>query len=413
MITYVFLFERRTTMTRWDQLLTNTTLVTMENSTYSIIEKAALAIEKGKIAWLGPILELPIHMADHAKETLDYSGHCVTPGLIDCHTHLVYAGNRANEFEMRLNGESYEAIAKAGGGIQSTVNAVRQTPEPFLLEQSLARAKAMQAQGVTTVEIKSGYGLDFENEIKMLRVAKSIGETLKLDIHPTFLGAHALPKEFKDNPDGYIDLVCDKILPAVAEKKLATAVDAFCETIGFTPEQVDKVFKTAQALGLNIRIHAEQLSNQGGAALAAKYQALSADHLEYIDEASVVKMAEANMTAVLLPGAFYFLRETKKPPIDLFRKHQVPIAIATDCNPGTSPTTSLPLMMNMACTLWEMTPEEALCGVTINAAKALGIESSQGSLKVGKAAKLAIWQIEHPAQLSYQFGSSLLKQLIL
>jgi imidazolonepropionase len=394
-------------MQQWDLLFINGNIATFQNNDYGLLEKSALAVSEGKIVWLGAMQELPVTAAQDAKQVVDLKGKLLTPGLIDCHTHVVYAGNRANEFEQRLNGVSYEEIAKAGGGIRSTVKAVREASKYELLAQSLPRVKSMLQQGVTTIEIKSGYGLDTVNEIKMLRVAKEISETLSVRVCPTFLGAHALPNEFQGQPDAYIDLICEETLPAVAEQRLATCVDAFCEGIGFSPEQVERVFARAKEFGLNVKLHAEQLSNLHGAALAAKYQALSADHLEYLDEAGVKAMKAAGTVAVLLPGAFYFLKETKKPPVDLLRQYGVPIALATDCNPGSSPTTSLPLMLNMACTLWQMTPLEALRAVTVNAARALGLQNEIGSLEIGKQADLAVWNCEHSSQLAYEFGGVL------
>ena len=309
-----------------------------------------------------------------------------TPGLVDCHTHLVFGGSRAKEFELRLEGATYEEIARAGGGIVSTVKATREADLESLVEQTRPRLEAILAEGVTTIEIKSGYGLDLETELRMLKAARQLGREYPVEVKTTFLGAHALPPEYKDRADDYIDFVRDKVLPAAARLGLADAADAFCEKIGFTAGQTEKIFQKAAELGLPIKLHAEQLSDQGGAALAAKYKALSADHLEYVSEDGVRAMAESGTVAVLLPGAFYVLRETQLPPVDLFRKHNVPIALATDCNPGTSPVTSILLMLNMACTLFRMTPHEALKGVTINGAKALGIQDAVGTLEIGKQA---------------------------
>lgn len=371
---------------------------------YGFQKNAALASKNGKIAWIGSMQNLPTNYAELTHHVYNVQGRCLTPGLIDCHTHLVYAGNRANEFEMRLNGVSYSEIAKNGGGIQSTVNATRSASEETLFAQSIIRAQELIKEGVTTIEIKSGYGLDLPSELKILRVAKRIEEHLPVHILRTFLGAHSIPNEFKERPNEYIDIVCKEMIPVIAKEKLAHAVDVFCENIAFNLEQTKRVFETAKKHGLQIKCHSEQLSNSGSAELSAQYGALSADHLEYLSESGVEALAKSNTAAVLLPGAFYFLRETKFPPIDLLRKYKVPIAIATDCNPGTSPTTSLLLMLNMACTLFRFTPEEALIGVTRNAAKALGIENSYGTLEVGKKACMVSWDITHPAELSYQFG---------
>ena len=391
----------------WDSLWINARLVTMEaGSAYGLIDSGAIATQAGRITWVGNYHDLPDAPKTLAKTVHDVQGRCITPAFIDSHTHLVYGGNRSHEFEQRLQGVSYEEITRAGGGIQSTVNATRALSEEKLLETSLVRAKAMMANGVATIEIKSGYGLDLETELKILRVAKRIGELLPVTIHPTFLGAHLVPKEFQDNADGYIDYICQEILPTVVRDGLAETVDVFCEKIAFNLAQTEKVFAAAEARGLQIKCHAEQLSQFGATELAAKYQALSVDHLEFLTEAGVKALAASKTVAVLLPGAFYFLREKQLPPIDLLRAYQIPIAIATDCNPGTSPTTSLLLMLNMACTLFRLTPEEALQGVTINAAKALGFAAECGTLTVGKRADLAIWDVEHPVELVYAFGSN-------
>jgi imidazolonepropionase len=387
---------------QWDALWINCLLATCEENgmPYGLMEDAALAIKDGKIAWIGPMSEL----SGEAAMVRDVQGRCVTPGLIDCHTHVVYAGNRYKEFEMRLNGASYEEIARAGGGIRSTVAATRAASEDELLQQSLIRARALMASGVTTLEIKSGYGLDLETELKILRVAKKIEELLPVTISATFLGAHTVPAEYQDRADDYIDLVCQVMIPEIAKEKLAQNIDVFCEKIAFNLDQTKKVFETAKKYGLGIKCHAEQLSDSGSAALAAQYHALSVDHLEFVSEKSVEAIARAGTVAVLLPGAFYFLREKQVPPIELLRKHRVPMAIATDCNPGTSPVTSLLLMLSMACTLFRLTPLEALMGVTRNAAKALGLEKTHGTLKVGKVADFVIWDVAHPAELAYQIG---------
>jgi imidazolonepropionase len=370
---------------------------------YGLIEDGAIALKGDRIAAVGTARDLLGNANAKHAAVHDATGRCITPGLIDCHTHLVYGGSRAREFERRLEGATYEEIARAGGGIRSTVAATRALSEDALCEASRPRLEALLAEGVTTVEIKSGYGLDAASEAKSLRVARRLGRNLPVTIATTFLGAHALPPEYAGRPDAFIDAVVEEMLPAVAREGLADAVDAFCEGIGFTPAQVERVFQAARRLGLPVKLHAEQLSNLGGAALAARYGALSADHLEYIDEAGVSAMAAAGTVAVLLPGAFYFLREKQLPPMDLFRKHGVPIAISTDCNPGTSPVTSLLLMLNMACTLFRMTPEQALAGVTRNAARALGL-GDRGALEVGKLADFVVWDIAEPAELSYRFG---------
>jgi imidazolonepropionase len=371
---------------------------------YGVIEKAGIAVVDGNIAWIGLQEQIPDRAAEQAKNVYRLKDAWITPGLIDCHTHLVYAGIRASEFEMRLNGATYEEISAAGGGIMSTVNAVRAATQEELYLASTSRLKAFQKEGVTTVEIKSGYGLDTANERKMLEVIRRLGENFAITVCPTFLGAHALPPEFKGRSDAYVDLVIDEMLPAFAAENLADAVDMFCERIAFTPEQTESVFRAAIKRGLNVKLHAEQLSNQKGAVLAAKYNALSADHLEYVDPEGIAAMASAGMVAVLLPGAFYFLKETRKPPIEQFRQAGIPMAISTDCNPGTSPTTSPLLMMNFACVLFEMTPAEALAGFTIHAARALALEKRVGSLEVGKKADFAIWDISEPAELAYHLG---------
>lgn len=363
----------------------------------------AIGVRNGIIAWAGAQGDLPGAPETLAKTVHDGGGRYVTPGLIDCHTHLVYGGNRAREFEMRLQGESYENIAKAGGGILSTVNATRKASEDELLAAALPRLDSLMAEGVTGIEIKSGYGLDLASEGKMLSVATRLGQETGIRIQRTFLGAHALPPEYKGRADDYIAHICDDMLPALHQAGLVDAVDAFCEKIAFTPAQTERIFKTARSLGLPVKLHAEQLSNQHGSALAARYHALSSDHLEYLDEDGVKAMKESGTVAVLLPGAFYFLRETQLPPIDLLRKHGVPIAIATDHNPGTSPVHSLLLMMNMACTIFRLTPEEALNGVTRHAAKALGWEDA-GRVEPGCRADFVLWDIGEAAELSYHIG---------
>ncbi|RDK12228.1 imidazolonepropionase [Cupriavidus lacunae] len=366
------------------------------------IRDAALVVEQGRIAWLGAAADLPDAWRGAPRH--DANGAWITPGLVDCHTHLVYGGQRADEFAMRLAGAGYEEIARAGGGIVSTVRATRAADEDTLFAQAAARLRPLLAEGVTAIEIKSGYGLNLEAERKQLRVARRLGEHFGISVHTTFLGAHALPPEYAGRADDYIDLVCNAMLPALAEEGLVDAVDAFCESIGFSIAQTERVFEAAARRGLRVKLHAEQLSNLGGAALAARHRALSADHLEHLDEAGVAAMAEAGTVAVLLPGAYYFLRDTNLPPIALLRQYGVPMAISTDHNPGTSPVTSLLLMMNMACTLFRLTVPEALAGVTVNAARALGAADRHGLLEVGRVADFALWRIDSPAELAYWFG---------
>lgn len=374
------------------------------------IRDGAVVVEQGRIAWLGRESELPAPYRQGRWH--DAKGAWITPGLIDCHTHLVYGGQRANEFAMRLNGASYEDIARAGGGIVSTVRATREQSEAALFAQAAGRLLPLLAEGVTAIEIKSGYGLDLATERKQLRVARRLGEAFGVSVHTTFLGAHALPPEYAGRADDYIDQVCETMLPALAQEGLVDAVDAFCEGIGFSPAQTERVFAAAQRHGLAVKLHAEQLSNLGGAALAARYRALSADHLEHLDEAGVAAMAEAGTVAVLLPGAYYFLRDTHLPPIDLLRRHGVPIALATDHNPGTSPVTSLLLMLNMGCTLFRLTVPEVLAGVTVHAARALGAAQQHGRLAVGRRADFALWQVQTPAELAYWFGRNPLAAVV-
>jgi imidazolonepropionase len=369
-----------------------------------VVEDGAVAATGGRIAFVGPRSELP-RDADAARaELLD--GRWVTPGLIDCHTHLVFGGDRAHEFELRLEGASYAEIAAAGGGILATVRATRVAGEDELLQAALPRLDALLAEGVTTVEVKSGYGLDLPTERRMLRAARRLGERRPVGISTSFLGAHALPPEAGGDKDAYADLVAREMLPAVAAEGLADAVDAFCEGIAFSPAQTARVFAAARALGLPVRLHADQLSDTGGAALAARFGALSADHLEHASEAGVAAMARAGTVAVVLPGAYYALRETKAPPVDLFRRHGVPMAVATDCNPGTSPLTSLLLATNMAATLFRLTVAECLAGVTREAARALGLLHETGTLQPGKQCDLAIWDVERLAELPYRMGFS-------
>ena len=397
-------------MPMWDTTLSNLHLATMTEGRgpYGAIADGALAIADGRIAWLGSAADLP---QGEAGTVIDGRGGWLTPGLIDCHTHLVYAGDRAGEFEQRLMGASYEEIARAGGGIASTVAATRKASAKELEASARQRLDALRAEGVTTIEIKSGYGLDHDTEIRMLEVARTLGREPGIEVRTSYLGAHALPREYADDRAGYLDLVCERVLPEVRAAGLADAVDAFCEGIAFTPDEVARVFAAARHQGLPVKLHADQLSDLGGAALAARFDALSADHLEYASEAGVAAMAAAGTVAVLLPGAFYTLRETRLPPIEAFRRHGVPIALASDCNPGSSPLTSLLAVLNLACTLFRLTPEEALAGVTRNAARALGL-ADRGTLEVGKRADLALWRIGRPAELSYWLGHSPLEVVL-
>ncbi|TJV00302.1 MAG: imidazolonepropionase [Mesorhizobium sp.] len=387
------------------RLWRNARLATMAESSagLGVVEHGAVAARDGRIVYAGPESEMPAAFLQGA-ETVDCDGRWITPGLIDCHTHLVYAGNRANEFEMRLAGATYEEVARAGGGIVSSVKSLRAASEDELVAQTLPRLDALMAEGVTSVEVKSGYGLDLDNEKKSLRAARRLGGERAVTIRTTCLAAHALPPEAKGDKDAFIDLVAKQIVPAVAAEGLADAVDGFCEGIAFSPEQMARVFDAAKALGLPVKLHADQLSNLHGAELAARYGALSADHLEYTDEAGAAAMAKAGTLATILPGAYYFIRETKKPPVDLFRRHGVKMAVATDSNPGTSPLTSLLLTMNMAATLFGLTVDECLAGVTREAARALGLLGKAGTLEAGKSADLAIWDIERAAELVYRMG---------
>ncbi|HEX7109201.1 MAG TPA: imidazolonepropionase [Aestuariivirga sp.] len=370
---------------------------------YGLIESGAVAIEKGVIKSVGP--DTP------NGEAVDCGGRLLTPGLIDCHTHLVYGGNRASEFEQRLNGATYADIAKAGGGIMSTVRATRIASEAELLESALRRLESLLAEGVTTIEIKSGYGLDVETEVKMLRVARKLGTLRPVDVKTTFLGAHTFPQEFKENHEGYVSIVCDQALPRIVSENLADAVDAFCEGIAFSVEETRTVFKAARAFNLPVKLHAEQLSNLGGAKMAARFNALSVDHIEYLDEDGVESISKSGTVAVLLPGAFYYLREKQAPPVAALRQHKVPIAIATDLNPGSSPIHSLLATMNMACVLFGLTPEEALLGVTANAARALGLKD-RGTIAVGQKADLALWDVKRPGDLAYPLGFNPLAAVI-
>lgn len=393
-------------MARWDRLWTNVHLATMVpgGPPYGAIENGAIAAADGRVAWLGPMAELPGATVELADEVLDGEGQWVLPGLIDCHTHIVHAGDRANEFEMRLEGATYEAIARAGGGIVATVRATRAASEDELVSIAAERLQPWLAEGVTTIEVKSGYGLDAETELKMLRAARRLAVELPIDVRTTFLGLHALPPDYADRRDAYVDLICGSVLPAAAREGLVDAVDAYCESIGFTPAETERVFAAAEALGLPVKLHADQLSDGGGAALVAGRRGLSADHIEWTSDEGIEAMARGGTVAVLLPGAFYFLRETRLPPVEALRAHGVPIAIASDCNPGTSPARSLLLMLNMACTLFRLTPEEAIAGVTRNAARALGLHD-RGVLAVGKRADLTFWRIGRPAELAYTIGS--------
>ena len=384
-------------------VLLSTRVATMEDGAerYGMVQDAALAVDGEKVAWIGPRYALPADYSDWPS--VDYGDRLITPAPIDAHTHVVFGGNRAVEFEMRLNGASYEEIARAGGGILSTVTATRSAGEEALLEDALTRVDALLAEGVSCIEVKSGYGLDTDTELKMLRVARRIDEVRPVRVKTSFLGAHAVPPDFQGRADAYIRDVCIPTLRLAHEEGLVDAVDGFCEGIAFDPSQIAPVFDVAKELNLPVKLHAEQLSNLGGAALAASYGALSADHIEYLDEAGVAAMAQAGTVGVLLPGAFYTLHETQMPPVELLRQYGVPIALATDCNPGSSPLTSLLLTMNMACTLFRLTPEEALAGVTRNAAQALGLTDT-GTITEGKRADLTVWDITHPAELSYRIG---------
>ena len=388
----------------WDRLLVDCRVATMEpapGDALGIIDNGAIGIQDGRIVRVGMRTELAGH---RAREILPLGGAWVTPGLVDCHTHLIFAGNRADEHAMRRAGASYEEIALAGGGIASTVKKTRDASEAELLASAAMRLDALMKGGVTTIEIKSGYGLDVEGELRLLRCAKALAASEAVRIVPTLLALHALPPEWKDRRIAYVTKIVDELVPAAAEAGLADAVDAYCDTIAFTPDEVERLFKAATANGLRIKLHAEQLTNQHGAALAARYKALSADHLEYLDEAGAAAMAAAGTVAVLLPGAFYALQESRRPPVEMLRDHGIPIAVATDCNPGTSPLLSPTLAMNMACTLFGLTPKEALAGMTINAARALGLEKEIGTIAAGKAADLCVWRLENLAELGYWIG---------
>jgi imidazolonepropionase len=388
----------------WDRLLTDCRIATMDSAPgnpLGILENGAIGIQDGKVVRVGPRTELA---GNRAREVLPLGGAWVTPGLIDCHTHLIFGGNRADEHAMRRAGATYEEIANAGGGIASTVKRTREASDAELLASAAMRLDALMKSGATTVEIKSGYGLDLDSELRMLRCARALAASEAVRIAPTLLALHALPAEWKDRRIGYVSMIVDELIPAAAEAGLADAVDAFCEGIAFAPDEVERVFKAAEQHGLRVKLHAEQLSNQHGAALAAKYKALSADHLEHLDEAGAKAMADAGTVAVLLPGAFYALQEERKPPVEMLRESGVAMAVATDCNPGTSPLLSPTLAMNMACTLFGLTPDEALAGMTVNAARALGLEDEIGTIAPGKAADLCVWRLESLAELGYWIG---------
>lgn len=400
-------------MPDWDLLITDARVATMRADVpdYGIIDgTVAIAINEGHIQWLGEQSQIPAHTA---IEQRSMNGRWITPALIDCHTHLIFGGDRAAEFEQRLKGTSYEEIARFGGGIVSTVRATRAATADDLFAAALPRVQALAREGVATVEIKSGYGLDLETEVRMLEVARRLQDATPVDVRTTLLAAHTVPPEFKDDPDAYIDLVCDKVLPLVAERGLADAVDAFCETIGFSATQVERVFAKAAQLGLAVKLHADQLSDSGGAELAARFNALSADHLEYTSIAGVDAMAASSSVAVLLPGAFLTLSETQVPPIEALRSKKVPIAVATDCNPGSSSICSLRIAMMLASRLFKLTPEECLAGATREAARALGLLHDRGTLEIGKRADIAVWNISHPRELAYWLGTPQLADLLI
>lgn len=391
------------------KLWKNCHIATMQDGKYNSIEHAALVTSRHRIHWIGRESDIP---NDNYAETINLNGSWLTPGLIDCHTHSVFGGNRSVEFEQRLQGVSYAEIAANGGGIASTVRATREASEDELLASALKRIRCLLKDGVTTIEIKSGYGLDYLNERKMLRVIRQVANILPMTVRSTCLAAHALPPEYKDQSDAYVDHICTEMLPKLHQEGLVDAVDAFCEYLAFSPVQVERIFNTAHALNLPVKLHAEQLSSLGGSSLAARYHALSADHLEFMTEDDVKAMAVSGTVAVLLPGAFYFLRETQLPPLESLHKHGVRIALSSDLNPGTSPALSLRLMMNMGSTLFRLTPEQTLAGVTIHAAHALGLQDSHGSLEVGKVADFIAWEIEHPSEIVYWLGGDLPKRII-
>lgn len=398
---------------RWDTLWTDAHLATMTagGAPYGEIRDGAVAALDGRIAWVGARADLPGPVDGLARDLRSAGGGWITPGLIDCHTHLIFGGNRADEFERRLGGESYADIAREGGGILATVRATRATDEEGLAALARPRLRRLMADGVTTIEIKSGYGLDLETELAMLRAARALGRQEPVEVVTTLLAAHAVPPEFRDRRDDYVSLVTGPLLEGVADEELADAVDAFLEDIAFTPDEVTRVFEAARARGIPLRLHADQLADGGGAALAAAHGALSADHLEHTSDEGVRALAEADTVAVLLPGAWYTLRETRRPPIASFRTHGVAMAVATDANPGSSPVLSLLTVLNMACTLFGLTPEEALGGVTRNAARALGLAHDRGTLEVGKRADLAVWDVTRPAELAYWIGAEPLREV--
>ena len=392
-----------------ERVLTNAHIATMSGGDYGVIEDGAMVINEGRIAWVGTQLDLPEEYAAHARSL---EGRWITPALIDCHTHLIFGGNRAEEFEQRLRGASYEEIARAGGGIMSTVRATREASADDLYATALPRVEALAAEGVGTIEIKSGYGLNIDSELKMLAVARQLGDATPVTIRTTLLAAHTVPPEYRENADDYIDLICDELLPEVVAGRLADAVDAYCESIAFSPEQVARLFRRSAELGLPVKLHADQLSDGGGAALAAEFGALSADHLEYTSPTGVTAMAESGVVAALLPGAFLTLGETQSPPIDALREQGVPIAVASDCNPGTSPICSLRIAMMLAARQFRLTPEECLAGTTRVAARALGLDD-RGVLEPGKRADIAIWDVSHPRELAYWVGTRQLSEVLL
>ncbi len=388
----------------FDTLFVNCNLATMADSAVSPIENAALSVTGNRISWIGKYKDLPEHVSTRCRTVTDCKNGWILPGFVDCHTHLVWGGSRSDEFELRLKGATYEEISKKGGGIFATVKATRNAPHEELYVRASKRVQALMGQGITTLEIKSGYGLDLENELKILKVIQALDQTFPQHIAATFLGAHALPPEYRNNPDDYIDLVTEVMLPEIKARGLATAVDVFCEHIAFSTSQTRKVFEKAGDLGFKVKLHAEQLSDCNGAALAAEFDALSCDHLEYLSLSGAREMARHHVAAVLLPGAFYFLKEKQKPPVEYFRNLNISMALATDLNPGSSPVHSMTLVLNMACLLFDLTCEEALLGATINGAKALNLEDSKGSLEIGKDADLVVWDIDRPSDLCYLVG---------
>jgi len=396
-----------------DTLFINCHVACMTGNALSVIETAALGVTGKTISWIGKRKDLPEQLKADSQTLIDCKNGWILPGFVDCHTHLVWGGSRSNEFEMRLSGSSYEEISKKGGGIFSTVQATRNASTQELFTLASKRVAALLGQGITTLEIKSGYGLNLETELKLLEVIGQLDKTFPLHIEATFLGAHALPPEFAGNPDGYIDLVTETMLPAVKDQNIATAVDVFCERIAFNLAQTRKVFQTATDLGLKVKLHAEQLSDSNGAALAAEFSALSCDHLEYLSLSGAKLMAQNNVSAVLLPGAFYFLKERHKPPVQILNDLTIPMAVSTDLNPGSSPVHSMTLILNMACLLFDMTCEQALLGATINGAKALGLEQSKGSIEIGKDADLVVWDIDTPADLCYLAGLTPIKLVMI